>query len=230
MLDKGGVKARLSQRHLPRLTITMPQRSQAALLSGYHRFRETHWPRARADYEALAAGGQSPHTLVVACSDSRADPALIFDTAPGQLFVVRNVANLVPPYEPDGQLHGVSAALEFGVKVLKVARIVVMGHAHCGGVNAMLTGAPSDCGDFVAPWVAQGSSVVRRVAESVEPDDVRHMSEEAVVRLSLENLRTFPWIAEREATGALHLTGLHFGIADGILRVLKGSGRFEPMA
>lgn len=207
----------------------MSTESADALLSGYRRFREGHWAEARAEYEALAAEGQRPHTLVVACSDSRADPALIFDTAPGQLFVVRNVANLVPPYEPDGRLHGVSAALEFGVKVLGVSRIVVMGHALCGGVNAMLNGAPDNCRDFVAPWVAQGATAVRRVAETVEPDEVERAAEEAVVRLSLENLRTFPWIAEREAAGQLALTGLHFGIADGILRALAGPGRFKAL-
>ncbi len=199
------------------------------LLSGYRRFREHSWPEAKAEYEALAADGQRPHTLVVACSDSRADPALIFDAAPGQLFVVRNVANLVPPYAPDGELHGVSAALEFGVKVLGVSRIVVMGHAHCGGVAAMREGAPDSVQDFVAPWIAQGTPVVRRVSETVEPDQVERASEEAVVRLSLDNLRTFPWIAEREASGALTLTGLHFGIADGILRALTGKPRFEPL-
>ena len=207
----------------------MSTESADALLSGYRRFREGHWAEAKAEYEALAADGQRPHTLVVACSDSRADPALIFDTAPGQLFVVRNVANLVPPYAPDQRLHGVSAALEFGVKVLGVSRIVVMGHAHCGGVNAMLNGAPEDCRDFVAPWVAQGTPVVRRVAEGLEPDKIEQASEEAVVRLSIDNLRTFPWIAEREAAGELALTGLHFGIADGVLRALVGPGRFEAL-
>ncbi|MFN7128153.1 MAG: carbonic anhydrase [Brevundimonas sp.] len=203
--------------------------SEDELTAGYRRFRTEHWPAARAEYEALAQG-QKPHTLIVACSDSRADPALIFDAAPGQLFVVRNVANLVPPYEPDGLLHGVSAALEFGVKVLNVKRIVVMGHAHCGGVNAMLNGAPDICADFVAPWVAQGSPVVRRVAEEVSEDQVEGAAEEAVVRLSIENLRTFPWIAEREAAGELTLTGLHFGIADGVLRALTNKSRFEPLA
>ncbi len=135
------------------------------LLSGYARFRQDGWTQARAEYEALAAKGQKPHTLVVACSDSRADPALIFDAAPGQLFVVRNVANIVPPYQPDGGLHGVSAALEFGVRVLGVERIVVMGHALCGGVNAMINGAPDSCNDFVRPWVAQAEPVVRRATE-----------------------------------------------------------------
>ncbi|QYF87498.1 carbonic anhydrase [Brevundimonas sp. PAMC22021] len=200
------------------------------LTAGYRRFRAETWPEARAEYGALASEGQKPHTLIVACSDSRADPALIFDAAPGELFVVRNVANLVPPYEPDGQLHGVSAALEFGVKVLKVRRIVVMGHASCGGVGAMLKGAPEDCPDFVAPWVAQGTPVVQHVAETVEPDQVVRAAEEAIVRLSIRNLRTFPWIAEREAAGQLTLNGLHFGIADGVLTRLTQAPRFEPLS
>ena len=199
------------------------------LTAGYHRFRADHWPTARADYEVLATKGQKPHTLIVACSDSRADPALIFDAKPGELFVVRNVANLVPPYEPDGKLHGVSAALEFGVKVLGVKRIVVMGHAHCGGVNAMINGAPEIVSDFVAPWIAQGAPVVRHVADTVEPDEVDRAAEEAIVRLSIRNLRTFPWIAEREQAGRLILSGLHFGIADGVLRALTDKPRFEPL-
>jgi len=208
----------------------MIDESSDPLIAGYRRFRVDHWPAAKAEYEALAVDGQTPHTLIVACSDSRADPALIFDAAPGQLFVVRNVANLVPPYEPDGQLHGVSAALEFGVKVLNVRRIVVMGHAHCGGVAAMRDGAPNTVQDFVAPWIAQGTPVVRRIAETCGPDDCEQATEEAVVRLSLDNLRTFPWIAERETAGTLELTGLHFGIAEGMLRKLTAAARFEPLS
>ncbi|WP_374513771.1 carbonic anhydrase [Brevundimonas sp.] len=207
----------------------MTESSTDALLAGYRRFRDNRWPQEKAGYEALAAQGQKPHTLIVACSDSRADPALIFDAAPGELFVVRNVANLVPPYQPDGQLHGVSAALEFGVKVLGVSRIVVMGHAYCGGVNAMLNGAPDSCRDFVAPWVAQAGPVVRMVCESFAAGESERLAEETVVRLSIENLRTFPWIAEREAAGQLTLSGLHFGIADGVLRALKGPGRFQSL-
>ena len=206
----------------------MPHESADALLAGYRRFRQQRWPQEHAEYEALAQG-QKPHTLVVACSDSRADPALIFDAAPGELFVVRNVANLVPPYQPDGQLHGVSAALEFGVRALNVSRIVVMGHAYCGGVHAMLNGAPDTCGDFVAPWVAQATPVVRLICESFPAEPAERLAEETVVRLSLENLRTFPWIAERERAGDLTLVGLHFGIADGVLTALNGPGRFEPL-
>lgn len=203
--------------------------TQDELTAGYHRFRADHWPEAKAEYETLAAAGQKPHTLVVACSDSRADPALIFDAKPGELFVVRNVANLVPPYEPDGKLHGVSAALEYGVKVLKVKRIVVMGHAHCGGVNAMINGAPNIVADFVAPWISQGIPIVQHVAETVPSEDLECAAEEAIVRLSLRNLRTFPWIADKEATGELQLTGLHFGISDGVLSALTDKPRFEPL-
>jgi carbonic anhydrase len=199
------------------------------LLSGYARFRQDGWTQARAEYEALADKGQKPHTLVVACSDSRADPALIFDAAPGQLFVVRNVANIVPPYQPDGGLHGVSAALEFGVRVLGVERIVVMGHALCGGVNAMINGAPDTCNDFVRPWVAQAEPVVRRATEGLEDDRKQTAGEHAVVRLSIDNLRTFPWIAEREAAGDLELVGLHFGIANGVLWRMQTDGVFKTL-
>ncbi len=200
------------------------------LADGYTRFRETTWPAQRARYEALAREGQTPHTLIVACSDSRADPSVIFDAAPGELFVVRNVANIVPKYHPDGAQHGVSAALEFGVKVLKVRRIVVMGHAQCGGVGAMLTQAPDACPDFVGPWVAPAEHVVRAVAAHTPSDQVVQAAEEAVVRFSLTNLRTFPWIAEREAAGDLVLQGLHFGIGDGVLRRLEPGGDFEPVS
>ena len=199
------------------------------LLSGYHRFRQDGWTQAKAEYETLAAAGQKPHTLVVACSDSRADPALIFDAAPGQLFVVRNVANIVPPYQPDGKQHGVSAALEFGVRVLGVSRIAVMGHALCGGVNAMINGAPDVCNDFVRPWVAQAEPVVRRAVEGLSENDKQTAGEHAVVRLSLDNLRTFPWIAEREAAGLLKLHGFRFGIADGLLERLGEDGTFTAV-
>ena len=128
----------------------------AELLDGYRRFRSDTWAGERARWAALAEG-QRPGAMLIGCSDSRVEPARIFDTAPGQLFVVRNVANLVPPYEEGGGLHGVSAAVEFAVLELQVRYIVVMGHAWCGGVNAMLNGTPENCADFVAPWVAQAA-------------------------------------------------------------------------
>ncbi|MFC7540562.1 carbonic anhydrase [Siccirubricoccus deserti] len=115
-----------------------------ALIDGYRRFRAETWPQQRARFEALAAEGQSPQTMVIACSDSRVDPQMIFSAAPGELFVVRNVANLVPPYMPDAAFHGTSAALEFAVRVLRVRQVVVLGHAQCGGVRALLEGAPPE--------------------------------------------------------------------------------------
>ena len=115
------------------------------------------------------------------------------------------------------------------MRALNVSRIVVMGHAYCGGVHAMLNGAPDTCGDFVAPWVAQATPVVRLICESFPAEPAERLAEETVVRLSLENLRTFPWIAERERAGDLTLVGLHFGIADGVLTALNGPGRFEPL-
>lgn len=114
------------------------------LLEGYRRFRAEVWPAERARYEALARKGQRPETLVIACSDSRVDPQTVFGAAPGDLFVVRNVAGLVPSYHPDAGYHGTSAALEFAVRVLGVARIVVLGHAQCGGIQAMVEGAPKE--------------------------------------------------------------------------------------
>lgn len=200
------------------------------LIAGYRRFREETWPEQQARFEELAEG-QSPKTLVVACSDSRTDPAMVFDAAPGQLFVVRNVAALVPPYQPDGHYHGVSAALEFGVRVLQVERIVVMGHARCGGVNALLYGAPDKAKDFVEPWMSMAEPALRRVAEET-PGEAQDQDacEREVVRLSLDNLRTFPWVAEAEQAGRLRLIGARFDIATGVLAALDAkTGRFEAV-
>ena len=126
------------------------------LIEGYHRFRADVWPAERARYEALAHWGQSPEAIVIACSDSRVDPQTIFGAVPGELFVIRNVAALVPPYSPDPGHHGTSAALEFGVRVLKIPRLVVLGHGQCGGVKAMAYGPPPQAQDFIATWVEIG--------------------------------------------------------------------------
>ena len=135
------------------------------LIEGYRKFRAETWPAERARYEALAHWGQSPETMVIACSDSRVDPQTVFGAVPGELFVVRNVAALVPPYSPDPGYHGTSAALEFAVKVLKVARIVVLGHGQCGGVRAMEYGAPPQARDFIASWSRSASRRLRRRAK-----------------------------------------------------------------
>src|SRR5215469_4435719 len=133
------------------------------LLAGYHRFRAHGWPEKRKQFELLADHGQFPRALVVACIDSRVDPTMIFDAAPGEMLTVRNVANLVPPYQPDAAFHGTSAALEFGVRVLEVEDVIVMGHGLCGGVKALVQGAPETAHEFVAPWM----SIARSACDAV---------------------------------------------------------------
>jgi carbonic anhydrase len=210
------------------------------LLAGYRRFREQIWPAERMRYEMLSERGQRPQTLVVSCSDSRVDPPTVFGAAPGELFVIRNVAGLVPPYQPDGGCHGTSAALEFGVRVLQVARIVVLGHAQCGGVRAAVEGAPPEASDFVAPWMALAGGVLECAptgtpngASKAAPGTASHAErlsrcELAIVRLSLRNLRTFPWIAQAVAAGRLTLHGMQFDIHTGVLANVGPDG-LEPI-
>jgi len=197
------------------------------LLAGYRRFRAEKFEQTRDVCRRLAAEGQAPAAMVIACCDSRADPAAITDSGPGELFVVRNVANLVPPFTPDGRHHGTSAALEFGVLSLQVSDIVVMGHAQCGGVAALLAGAHEHAStvDFVGTWMAIAADARERILESApQAGDRQRLLEEEVVRLSLDNLLSYPWIAERVADGRLRLHGWHFGIASGELAVLEHDG------
>jgi carbonic anhydrase len=191
------------------------------LLEGYRRFRAEIWPAERARYEALAHWGQSPQTMVVACSDSRVDPQTVFGAAPGEMFVLRNVAGLVPPYQPDAGYHGASAAIEFGVRVLKVSRLVVLGHAQCGGVRAMALGAPEPARDFVASWVEIGKPALSASGDAAGRLDE---TEAAVVRLSLANLMTFPWVAEAVKEGRLALHGFRFDIHTGVLSRVEADG------
>ena len=176
------------------------------LIEGYRRFRAEIWPGERARYEALSHWGQSPEAMVIACSDSRVDPQTIFGAVPGELFVVRNVAALVPPYAPDPGHHGTSAALEFGVRVLKIPRLVVLGHGQCGGIKAMAYGPPPQAQDFIATWVELGKPALLAAGE--EPEGRLERIEAEVVRLSLANLMTFPWIAEAVAAHRLVPAGL----------------------
>lgn len=199
-----------------------------SLIDGYKRFRDVAWPDHKALFERLAARGQKPETFVVACSDSRVDPQMIFDAGPGELFVARNVANLVPPYQPDTNYHGTSAALEFAVRVLRVKRIVVMGHAQCGGVNALLEGAPPGARDFVAHWIEIAEDARRQTLEADVPEAERQrFCEHCCVRLSVSNLKSFPWVAERLAAGDLSLHGAYFGVATGRLEVMGEDGVFR---
>lgn len=205
-----------------------------ALIDGYRRWREDGWVNERARWDQLAQG-QSPRTMIIACSDSRVDPATIFGTSPGEVFVVRNVANLVPPCETGGGRHGVSAALEFAVTQLKVAEIVVMGHGACGGVAAALNrtfaGARAGEGGFIAHWIDMLDDARDRVIaeHGTGPAAIRALELETV-RTSLANLRTFPFVRDAEAAGALKLSGALFAIADGCLHLLdERTGRFGPV-
>ncbi len=202
------------------------------LLGGYQRFRQTGYAQQRGRWAELREG-QSPKLMIIACSDSRVDPAQIFDTSPGEIFVVRNVANLVPPFELDGSRHGVSAALEFAVTQLEVSEIVVMGHGSCGGVAAALTQAfegkaPGE-GGFIAHWIDLLDAARDRIVaqHGAGPEAVRALELETV-RVSLANLRSFPFIPAREAAGTLHLRGAYFAIADGVLHVMGDDGAFAP--
>lgn len=199
-----------------------------SLLEGYRRFRATGWPEQRRLYEYLAEHGQRPRALVIACVDSRADPARIFDAAPGELLVVRNVANLVPPYAPDAAYHGTSAAIEFGIRVLGIPQILVMGHGECGGVKALLEGAPAGARDFVAPWMSMARPA-REHAERYPEAERQHAGEQQVVRLSIANLLTFPWIADAVRANRLTIQGAWFAIRTGTLALLGGDGRFHPV-
>jgi carbonic anhydrase len=204
------------------------------LVDGYRRFLATRYAREAGLYRELAETGQSPKTMIIACCDSRVDPAAIFDAGPGQLFVVRNVANLVPSCEPDGDYHGTSAALEFAVTGLNIENIVVMGHGRCGGVRAFLDGfhTPSAERGFIDRWLSMlavaEADVPRREGEPIE---VRQKAlEHASIRHSIENLQSFPFVAERLAAGRLRLRGAYFDIADGRLLALDSdSGKFQPV-
>ena len=204
------------------------------LVMGYHRFRDREWQEERARWAELAEG-QSPKVMVIACSDSRVDPAAIFDARPGEMFVVRNVANLVPPFEPDQNYHGVSAALEFAVTQLEVDELVVLGHGFCGGCAAALTGQFDEAGHgqghFIAHWIEMLADAREKIrAEHKELDRQAFLEMELEgVRLSLRNLMGFPWVLDRVERGRLTLHGAYFAIADGVLHVLdEATGQFAP--
>ena len=211
----------------------MPYLSE--LIEGYHRFREKDWARERERWAELAEG-QSPQVMILSCADSRTDPAQIFDARPGEMFVVRNIAALAPPYETSRGYHGVSAALEFAITQLNVGEILVMGHGLCGGCAAALTGQFDDTepgeGHFIADWVGMlggARDEVRSRHQELDQAAFLAMEREAV-KVSLANLRTFPWIAEREQSGTLALHGAHFSIAEGRLYMLdEAEGDFRPV-
>ncbi|MEC9066322.1 MAG: carbonic anhydrase [Pseudomonadota bacterium] len=206
------------------------------LIDGYRKFRSGAWISQRDRWSELAEG-QSPQVMVIACSDSRVDPTQIFDADPGEIFVVRNVAAMVPPFETTPGHHGVSAALEFAVQFLKVREVVVMGHGLCGGCKAALTqdlhGNDPGQGGFVANWISMLDEARAPIAASLgtESREAERAMELAAVKVSLANLRTFPCVQEKEGAGALKLHGAFFAISDGVLHLLdEDSGEFSPAA
>jgi carbonic anhydrase len=207
----------------------------AELIEGYHRFRDGGWQTQRERWDSLAEG-QSPKVMIIACSDSRVEPSQIFDTNPGEIFVVRNVAALVPPFETSPGRHGVSAALEFAVQFLHVEEIVVVGHGLCGGCHAALhgtmAGAEPGRGGFIADWIGlldEASEQVRSQFDDLSSREAGRAMEKEGVKVSLQNLRTFPCIQEKEKRGTLKVTGAFFAITDGVLHILnEETGEFAP--
>jgi carbonic anhydrase len=198
------------------------------LLDGYRTFTTQRLPTEQNRYRELSERGQAPEVMVIGCCDSRVSPEVIFDAGPGELFVVRNVANLVPVYQPDSGTHGVSAALEYAVNVLRVKHIVVLGHAQCGGIRAFIDkAAPLSPGDFIGKWMAMfvkpGEVVEQREHESMQDFTVR--IEKAAVFRSLENLMTFPFVQAPVERGALQLHGAYFGVSEGSLFVLDRNAK-----
>ena len=194
------------------------------LLEGYERFRDGYWKQHKDLYLTLAREGQSPLAMVIACADSRVAPEAIFDCAPGDIFVVRNVSALVPPYEPDGQKHSTSAALEFAVNALQVRSILVLGHSGCGGIRALMKGPTEGTHDFIDSWMEIAKTARQRVCDSPETSEADFETqcaacEHEAIRISIANLLTFPWIKERVLDGRLTLTGLHFNVETGNLQM-----------
>lgn len=206
------------------------------LIEGYQRFYKKYFGSNDTLYQTLEQKGQSPKTLIIACSDARVDPSIISDADPGDIFVIRNVANLVPPYQPgDEGLHGVSAALEFAVRILNVENIVVLGHSKCTGVNTLLHPESLGSSDFIGRWVSIGEEAKTKAYEKSKApqtgEHLNHTCEKEVILLSLKNLMTFPWIKDQVNSGTLTLHGWYFPIHDGCLHHYNPETKeFEPIS
>ena len=189
------------------------------LIDGFSDFKKNFFGTDRSFFEQLAKRGQTPNTIIISCSDSRVDPAILFGTRPGELFVIRNVANLVPPYQPDDNYHGISAAIEFGIRDLGVKEIVVLGHAFCGGIKALcshVSGEEKDDREFITPWIKIALPVMDQIDSKLEDKDV-HKVEKASIVNSIKNLRTFPWVRSLELANELKIHGWWFDMEHGAL-------------
>lgn len=210
----------------------MPSRTIERLLNGFSQFRHNHYLKNQALFQALARRGQSPKAMVIGCCDARVDPMLITGAEPGEIFMMRNVANLVPPYGPDARYHGTSAALEFAVKGLDVEHIIVLGHAACGGVRALLNESETAAmgRDFVAAWmsIAERARAAVDARSHASEEDRQRFGELENIKVSMENVMSFPWIADRVAEGKLSVHGWYFDIFNGHLMELDpATGRFS---
>lgn len=204
------------------------------LTEGYRVFLDDRFDRERSRYEQLAETGQTPKIMLIGCCDSRVSPETIFDARPGEMFVVRNVASLVPPFSPDDQLHGTSAALEYGVQALRVEHIVVLGHGRCGGIRAFAddTQGPLSPGDFIGKWITLIAPAAQRTGGRGRNEALEGYVERlafASVQQSINNLRTFPCVKILEEKGRLQLHGAYFAVATGVLMLLDPeTGQFVP--
>lgn len=204
------------------------------LIEGYRAYR-LGWSEAERDlYRHLVENGQAPKVMIIACCDSRVDPSVILGAKPGSLFTLRNIANLVPSYSPDGDHHGTSAALEFAVAHLHVEHIIVLGHGLCGGIRTLFEADPHAANtDFIMPWMqiaAPARDHVRKTCSHLTPPLQQRALEQEAIKVSMNNLMTFPWIKERVEKGALHLHGWYYALAEGLLMALDPErGNFRSL-
>lgn len=211
----------------------MRRKELVRLVAGFKRFRHRYFEGENSVYRKLSQSGQSPKTLIIGCSDSRVDPAIISSASPGDLFVVRNVANLVPPFEENGGLHGVSSAIEFAVVNLKVENVVVLGHRQCGGIRALVNGVQDPSSRFIARWVSIAEEARRIVFEKFKGADAEtlcaHCELEAI-RVSMKNLRTFPFVQQAVEERQMNLIGAYFDLEEGrLLELNEETGEFSPL-
>lgn len=203
------------------------------LITGYRNFKAKFFDRNKLVYRKLVREGQKPKVCMIACADSRVDPAVVMQIEPGEVFTIRNVANLVPPFEEQGTYHGVSAALEFAVKQLEVEDIIILGHAHCGGIGALIAKGNNQptTDTFITPWMGIAEEALNRAERThpgVDGEEFARACEQSAVLVSINNLMTFPWIRERVEAGTLRLNGWYFDLLEGELRRYnQDSGDFE---
>jgi carbonic anhydrase len=204
------------------------------LVAGYREFRRTTFPRERRRYQNLTVNGQRPKVMLIGCSDSRVSPTTILSAPPGEIFIARNIANIVPPYDPDSKPRSIGAAVEYAIKVLNVSDIIIKGHARCGGVAALVSrgeGLPAT--DYLKPWVEVADparALLPANFDSLDPDEKRTASERAVIQNSILNLSAYPWVRDRLEAGTLKIHGWHFDILEGLLHVLDHeSGEWRPL-